>query len=232
MDLAEEFKLDCPTLRSVPGSARKTAADTTLELCSAALLAPPGTRAEERAWKLLLLRERLLFAAPLRFPQQGRARRRGAQEERLDLGGLVRERCGALLRGDWADLLEERRASACALAKHWRENATEARDEAYLADEVVRKAQAQEYSRAAALLQSPGLAPLTSETAGALQALLQPRDAPALAPRPPRAGRDNGDLFSRKDAKQALRATPRGSGAALGGGRWEHWRCVLSSPSA
>jgi len=232
VDLAEEFKLDCPTLRSVPGSARKTAADTTLELCSAALLAPPGTRAEERAWKLLLLRERLLFAAPLRFPQQGRARRRGAQEERLDLGGLVRERCGALLRGDWADLLEERRASARALAKHRRENATEARDEAYLADEVVRKAQVQEYSRAAALLQSPGLAPLTSETAGALQALLQPRDAPALAPRPPRAGRDNGDLFSRKDAKQALRATPRGSGAALGGGRWEHWRCVLSSPSA
>jgi len=233
VDLMEEFALDCPTLRSVPRSARIVVADTTLELCNAVLRAPGGTRAEERAWKLLLLRERLLFAAPLRLSPHGRPRRRGAEAERLDLGRLVRERCSALLRGDWADLLEERRASARALARHRGKEPTEERDESYLAGEVVRKALVEEYSRAAALLQSPGLAPLTSETADALQTLLQPRALPALGLPAPVAARGRRDeLFSRSEAKQALRATPRGSGAALGGGRWEHWRCVLSSSSA
>ena len=90
-------------------------AETTLELCNAALLAPRGARAEERAWKLLLLRERLLFAAPLRLSSQQRgARRRDAEDERLDLGRLVRERCGALLRGDWEGLVAERRACSTA----------------------------------------------------------------------------------------------------------------------
>jgi hypothetical protein len=231
--LTEEFALDCPTLRSIPRSARSVVADTTLELCNAALRAPPGSRAEERAWKLLLLRERLLFAAPLQLSAQRRgARRRDTEGERLDLGRLVRERCGALLRGDWEDLLAERRASARTLARHREKHATDSRDESYLADEVVRKTLAEEYSRAAALLQSPGLAPLTRETAGALQALLQPRDKPALAPRAAVPGGVRAELFSRSDAKQALRRTPRGSGAALGGGRWEHWRCVLSSSTA
>ena len=36
-------------------------------------------------------------------------------------------------------------------------------------------------------------------------------------------------LFSRKDSKQALRSSPKGSGAAVGGGRFEHWRVVLAS---
>jgi len=207
------------------------AAEATEELCRAVLRSPAGTRTEERAWKLLLLRERLLFAAPLVLSQKDRQRKRGATEERLDLGRLVRERAGALLRGEWAEMLAERRASAGALARHREQEAASTRDESYLADEVVRKAMLEEYSRAAALLQSPGLAPLTTETAGELQALLQPRKAPTLAPPAQGASRERRELFTRKDAKKALRATRRGSGAALGGGRWEHWRCVLASPT-
>ena len=47
----------------------------------------------------------------------------------------------------------------------------------------------EEYSKAAALLTSPGLAPLTEATAEKLQALLQPRpDAPALDRAPRRQG--------------------------------------------
>ncbi len=95
----------------------------------------------------------------------------------------------------------------------------------------MRKALAEEYSRAAALLASPGLAPLTPETADQLQALLQPHAVPALAAAPRPAG-EGPNLFFRKDSKQTLRATPKGSGAALGGGRWEHWRVVLASPSS
>ena len=91
LDLLDELSEDCPTLRFVPSGARAAAAQATEALCKAALRAPRGSLAEERAWKLLLLRERLLFAAPLRFPQQGRARRRDAQDERQDLGRLVRE---------------------------------------------------------------------------------------------------------------------------------------------
>ena len=72
---------------------------------------------------------------------------------------------------------------------------------------------------------------MASETAGELQKLLQPREAPTLAPLVQGAGREHRELFTRKDAKKALRATPRGSSVVLGGGRWEHWRCVLSSPS-
>ena len=105
------------------------------------------------------------------------------------------------------------------------------RDESYLADAVVRKVLANEYSRAAALLASPGLAPLTAETAGKLQTLLQPRPTPALE-HAERATETPETSFSRKVTKQALRSSPKGSGAAVGGGRFEHWRVVLASPSA
>ena len=66
-----------------------------------------NSQQEERAWKLLLLRERLLFLAPLRLG----AGRRGANDECLDLGWAVRERVSPLLRGDWAALLAEARDS-------------------------------------------------------------------------------------------------------------------------
>ena len=89
---------------------------------------------------------------------------------------------------------------------------------------------AEEYSRAAALLASPGLAPQTAETADTLQELLRPRAAPPLTAAA-RAG-EAPALFNRKASKQALRNTPKGCGAARGGGRWEHWRLVLASPTA
>ena len=90
------------------------AADVTEELCQAVLRAPPGRTQEESAWKLLLLRERLLFLVPLR-PQGGR--RIGDDEERLDKSCLVRERAGALLCGEWTGLLAETRRSACGLTR-------------------------------------------------------------------------------------------------------------------
>ena len=227
VDLTEEFASACPTLRYVPRGARAAAADATEELCEAVLRAPGGSLAELRAWKLLLLRERLLFRAPLRLSSSQGGRR---QEERLDLSRLVRERVGALLRGDWAVLLAEARASAAGLARSRASAAAVKRDESYLADEVCRKVLAGEYSRAAALLASPGFAPLSEETSRELQELLQPRAAPALEPRP-RLGAAPA-LWARKDTKRALRATPKGSGEALGGGRWEHWRLVLHAPAA
>ena len=116
-------------------------------------------------------------------------------------------------------------------AKHRRRADTTTKDESYLADAVCRKVLDEEYSRAAALLQSPGLEPLTNDTAEDLQRLLHPRPAPALGP-----GQHGGvplpEPWARKVAKRALRTTPRGSGTALGGARWEHWRAVLSSDAA
>ncbi len=228
VDLLQELALDCPTLRYVPKGARGPAADASEELCNAALRAPEGTVQEERAWKLLLLRERLLFFAPLRLTGGQRRRR---EEDRLDLGRLVRERVGALLRGDWATLLADVRASAAGLARSRSRAGASERDESYLADEVCRKALAGEFSRAAALLASPGLAPLTAETAQRLQALLQPRPSEGPLPAQPRAHAAPA-LWATKETKRALRSTPKGSGAAVGGGRWEHWRVVLGAPAA
>ena len=71
-----------------------------------------------------------------------------------------------------------------------------------------------------ALLASAGLAPLTRETAKHLQELLQPHASAALAPAP-RPG-PAPPPFCKKVTKRVLRRTPKGSGAALGGGRWEH----------
>ncbi len=229
VSLLDEFALDCPTLRYVPKSARAVVADATEELCSAVLRAPERSLQELRAWKLLLLRERFLFLAPLRLSDGRRGR---AEEQRLDLARLVRDRAGALLRGDWAGLLAEARTSARSLARGREKAGSVQRDESYLADEVCRKALAEEYSRAAALLGSPGLAPLSAETKGELQDLLQPPGRP-LEPLEPRSRLGGAPApFARKDTKGALRSTPRGSGAAVGGGRWEHWRAVLASPSA
>ena len=227
LDLLAEFKSDCPTLRVVPKAARAVAADVTEELCKALLRAGDGTLEERRAWKLLLLRERLLFLAPLRLTS---GRRRNT-EERLDLGRLVRSRASALLRGEWEDLLADARATSSSLTRSRTRSGPGKQDESYLADAVVRKVLADEHSRAAALLASPGLAPLTEETAAKLQQLLQPSTAPALAhtERPTEAPPAP---FSRKTAKQALRSSPKGSGAAVGGGRFEHWRVVLASPTA
>ncbi len=229
VDLLEEFALDCPTLRYVPAGARGAAADATEQLCGAVLRAPERTVEELRSWKLLLLRERLLFFAPLRLSGGPRGRR---EEERLDLSRLVRERVGALLRGEWAELLATARASAEGLAKSRAASGAKPKDSNHLADEVCRKALAGEYSRAAALLASPGVAPPTEETKQALESLLQPPGRPLAAlPALPRPGPAPA-LWSRKETKRALRSTPKGGGAAVGGARWEHWRVVLGTPSA
>ena len=161
----------------------------------------------------------------------GRRARGGTQQERLDLGRLVRERCAKLTRGEWRDLLADSRASAKALADSRRRRSSHsAPDSSHLADEVCRKALAEEYSRAAALLSSPGFAPPTPETAHLLQDLLQPQAAPPLAslPRPGPAPAP----FACKLTKRLLHSTPKGSGAALGGARWDHLRVVLASEIA
>ncbi len=98
----------------MPNGARAVAADVAEELCQAVLCASASATRGERAWKLLLLRERLLFLAPLQ-PQFGH--RRGDNEERLDKSCLVRERAGALLCGEWTGLLAETRRSACGLTR-------------------------------------------------------------------------------------------------------------------
>ena len=54
--------------------------------------------------------------------------------------------------------------------------------------------------------------------------------APPLEPRP-RFGAAP-PPFSKKAMKQALRNSPKGSGAAVGGARWEHWCVVLASTDA
>ena len=63
---------------------------------------------------------------------------------------LVRSRVGALLRGDWAELLADARASGQKLARRKGRSSETSHDEASLADEVLRKALSEEYSRAAA----------------------------------------------------------------------------------
>ena len=162
MYLLDELALDCPTLRYVPKAARSTSADATEELLRATLRVQRGTLQEERAWKLFLLRERLLFWAPLCL---GGRRQRGQGANRQDLGRLVRERAARLLNGDWAALFAECRAFGEVLAACRKGAQNSYRDESYLADEVLRKALSEEYSRAVALLASPGLAPLTPDTA-------------------------------------------------------------------
>ena len=220
VDLLEEFALDCPTPRYVPKGARAAAADATEDLCRAVLHTRPETVEEERAWKLLLLRERLLFWAPLGF-SSGRGRR--AEEERLDLGRLVRERVGALLRGEWSALLTEARASARKLAKQRHANKTTHKDEGYLADEACRKVLAEEYSRAAALLASPGLTPQTAETATLSRSCcsLEPRPRslrPRELARRPRSS--TGRLRSRRSGTHRRAAAQRLGAAAGNTGAW------------
>ena len=209
-------------------AARSAAADATEQLCGAVLRAHRCSLHEERAWKLLLLKERFLFLAPPPPPQRAPPQTSGGAPGPRPLGPRAGWRSAPRR---LAALLAEARASARSLARSCERAGATDRDDSYLADEVVRKALAEEYSRAAALLASPGLAPLTPETADQLQALLQPHAVPALAAAPRPAG-EGPNLFFRKDSKQTLRATPKGSGAALGGGRWEHWRVVLASPSS
>ena len=134
LDLPTLFADECPTFRYVPNGAKKALADVTESLVKFVLAAPRGTQLETRAWKLLLLRERMLLMAPLR-PEKQRVR----ADAKLDKAREIRERVGKFQRGEWIPLLDE---CACTAAE-WRrrrQRCTTARDETSLADEVVRKA--------------------------------------------------------------------------------------------
>ena len=231
ISLVDEFSSDCPTMRYVPGGARAALAQATEEVCRAVLHAPEGTVHEERAWKLLMLRERLLLYAPLRLSQR-RPRRSASDAAPPDKARLVRERAGAFIRGEWADLLSDARSSSRRLTHSRQSGGVPQQSDAHVADEVVRKTLAGEYSRAVALLASPGLAPATLDTAQQLQDLLQPRlTAAPLAPAARRLG-ESQELFNMQCLRVALRSSPRGSGAAVGGGRFEHWKALLGHDSA
>ena len=177
---------------------------------------------------MILLRERLLLFAPLRH---GHNTRRGARSSTEDRARLVRGRVAALERGEWLELLEHARAAGRGLAVSRRVTPREHTDQ-ILADSVIRKAMAEEFSRAAQLLGSPGLAPLTDDTAERMQHLLQPRPraSPASEERAPAV--DQEDLLDEGTFKKVLKSSPVGSGAAVGGCRFEHWKVVLGSPSA
>ena len=53
----------------------------------------------------------------------------------------------------------------------------------------------------------------------------------ALAPAARRLG-ESQELFNMQCLRVALRSSPRGSGAAVGGGRFEHWKALLGHDSA
>ena len=76
----------------------------------AALEAPEGSADEERAWKLLLLHNRLLLWAPLANRAAGRARARAQQDRVLD-------RLERAERGNWTGLLADARRQATAAAE-------------------------------------------------------------------------------------------------------------------
>ena len=137
-DFLHAFELDCATPRFVPKAARTSAGDGIEELLRATLRAERGTLDEVRAWKVLLLQDRLLLWAP---------------------------RAGRLLRGAWEALLRESRASGEALAARRKEEQVMHKDESYLADAVLRKVLSEEHSRGMALLAGPGLGPLIRVTA-------------------------------------------------------------------
>ena len=86
VSLMDEFAQDCSTLRFISKSTRSIVADAAETLLRTTLRASRGSLQEERAWKLLLLRERLLFWAPLRLGER-KSRRRGTEDR--DLGRLL-----------------------------------------------------------------------------------------------------------------------------------------------
>ena len=89
----------------MPGSAVKTVQKVTEELCHAVLRSPSGSLQEDRAWKLLLLRERLLFFAPL---QHSKAAKKNEHDQEAKCR-LVRARATALMAGNWEQLLKDSR---------------------------------------------------------------------------------------------------------------------------
>ena len=183
VDLAEEFLLDVPTLREVPQGAQSQLAALTQGVCQALTEAGRASAEEERAGKLLLLLHRLTLWAPR--GAQARSRR-GPNGRARQQDEMVRDRIGAAWRGEWEELLANaRKRGAEALG---RRTGGRLEGEA-LAREVLRRTALREYSKAASLVGSPGMAAPTPAVEAKMEKLLEKRAAPrdgSLAKAPPR----------------------------------------------
>ena len=98
-----------------------------------------------------------------------------------------------------------------------------------LAREVLRRTALREYSKAASLLGSPGMAAPTPAVESALHGLLEKREEPRV---PPRRGCGPGPGVPRKHFREALRRASRVSGPGPSGSRAAHWAVVLQVPAA
>ena len=172
-----------------------------------------GPAEEERALKLLLLLHRLTLWAPR--GNQGRGRR-GPYGRTEQQGRLVADRIAAAWRGDWEQLLAD--------ARHRGEEALGRRtggrlEGEALAREVLRRTALREYSKAASLLGSPGMAAPTATVEAKLEELLEKRPAPR---QPPARGRGPGPGVSRKHFREALRRASKVAGPGPSGSRGAH----------
>ena len=223
VDLVDEFLLDVPTLREVPREAQSQLAALTQGVCDALLGAGRASAEEERAGKLLLLLHRLTLWAPRGAQARGR---RGPHGRAAQQSRVVRDRIAAAWRGEWEQLLEGARQRGGEAAQ--RRTGGRLEGEA-LAREVLRRTALREYSKAASLLGSPGMAAPTPAVEEVLEGLLEKRDEPRV---PPGRGSGPGPGVSRKHLREALRRASRVAGPGPSGSRATHWAVVLQVPTA
>ena len=136
------------------------------------------------------------------------------------------DRIAAAWRGDWEQLLadaQQRGAEAVG-----RRTGGRLEGEA-LAREVLRRTALREYSKAASLLGSPGMAAPTATVEAKLEELLEKRPEQR---RPPARGRGPGPGVSRKHFREALRRASKVAGPGPSGSRGAQWAVVLQVPSA
>ena len=176
---------------------------------------------DEAGWTALLLHHRLLLWAPVRADA---SRPAPSKQE------LVLERLRRFWQQECASLLADLDTAEAAYAEHRRlQGDRDTQDTAALLSEVVRKARLGEFSRAAGLLTSLGVAPLTPATAEELSKLLlhgplseEDEESPAVEPQPLQV-----HVFTK-----ALRKASRGSGPGCSGSRFEHCQILLESEDA
>ena len=131
------------------------------------------------------------------------------------------DRIAAAWRGEWEQLLEEARQRGAEAAQ--RRTGGRLEGEA-LAREVLRRTALREYSKAASLLGSPGMAAPTPAVEEVLEGLLEKRDEPRV---PPGRGSGPGPGVSRKHLREALRRASRVAGPGPSGSRAAHWAVLL-----
>ena len=223
VDLAEECLLDVPTFREVPRGAQSQLAALTKGVCDAVEEAGRATAEEERALKLLLLLHRLTLWAPRGAQGRGRRGPYGRTEQQ---GRLVADRIAAAWRGEWEQLLLDAQLRGGEARR--RRTGGRLEGEA-LAREVLRRTALREYSKAASLLGSPGMAAPTPAVEAKLEGLLEKRAAPR---RPPARGGGPGPGVARKHFREALRRASKVAGPGPSGSRGAHWAVVLQVPAA